>query len=296
MSYSSKIEMIPIDAITVVNPRVRNVKIHQAITENIEVVGLKRPITVRRIDGGEEGQYALVCGQGRLESFKMLGQATVPAIIVDVDKETGYVMSVVENIARRAPRASESLEQVSLLRSRGYSDAEIGRKIGYTATWVSNVGNLLEKGERRLLAAAEAGFIPLHLAVAISRVNDADAQIMLLEAYDRGELKGKKISVIRKILEQRARSGKNHAPQTFGVNRQNKKLKPEELAKLYQEDTDRHRLIQKKAEHAHNTISLAQQIFKELYANEEFCQLLKDERLDNVPKPLLDFARQGGYL
>lgn len=294
MTESIKIEMIPIEAITVVNPRVRNVKIHQSITENIDLVGLKRPITVRRLSS--DGQYALVCGQGRLESFKMLGQTTVPAIIVDVDKETGYVMSVVENIARRAPRASETMEQVSILRQRGYSDAEIGVKIGYTSTWVSNVAHLLEKGERRLLAAAEAGFIPLHLAAEISRIDDADAQLLLLEAYDSGELKGKKISVVRRILEQRARSGKNHPPHTFGVPRPTKKLNTEELAKLYQEDTERHRHIQKKAERAQNTILLAQQIFKELYSNEEFCDLLRAEKLDSVPKPLASFANEGGLL
>ena len=35
MSDSVKVEMIPIDAITVVNPRDRNLRIHQAITDNI---------------------------------------------------------------------------------------------------------------------------------------------------------------------------------------------------------------------------------------------------------------------
>lgn len=294
MTESIKIEMIPIDAITIVNPRVRNVRVHQTITENIDLVGLKRPITVRRL--GDDGQYALVCGQGRLESFKMLGQRTVPAIIVDVDKETGYVMSVVENIARRAPRASETLEQVGSLRQRGYSDAEIGKKIGYTSNWVSNVAHLLEKGERRLLTAAEAGYIPLHLAAKISRLDDADAQLLLLEAYDSGELKGKKISVVRRILDQRARSGKNHSPYEFGVSRPPKKLNTEELAKLYQEDTERHLHIQKKAELAQNTILLAQQIFKELYSSKEFCDLLRAEHLDTIPKPLASFARDGGFL
>lgn len=290
------IEMIPIDAITIANPRVRNAKIHKSITDNIDTVGLKRPITVRRMGNPADGKYALICGQGRLESFQMLGQTTVPAIIVDVDNETGYVMSIVENIARRTPRASEMMDQVGSLRQRGYSDTEIGNKIGYTAAWVSNVIHLLEHGERRLLAAAEAGHIPLHVAVDISRLNDADAQVLLLEAYDKGELKGKKITTIRRILEQRARSGKSRPAETFGVPRAAKKLNPEELAKLYQEDTERHRLIQKKSQHAKNNILLAQQIFKELYVDQEFCDLLKSEKLDSVPKPLIDFARNGGFL
>jgi len=177
------IQMIPIDSIKIANPRVRNARIHKSITENIDKVGLKRPITVRRLGDPADERYALVCGQGRLESFQMLGQAMVPAIIIDVDSETGYVMSIVENIARRTPRASEMMDQISNLQKRGYGDADIARKIGYTTAWVNNVTLLLEKGERRLLAAAEAGHIPLNLAVEISRVSDSDAQMLLLEAY-----------------------------------------------------------------------------------------------------------------
>lgn len=292
MKKTADIVMLPIESIVIVNPRIRNVKTHQAITENINLIGLKRPITVRRMND----QYALVCGQGRLESYKMLGQTEVPAIIIDVDKETGHVMSIVENIARRTPRASETLDQVAALQKRGYSDAEIGKKIGYTTTWVSNVAHLLEKGERRLLAAAEAGHIPLHLAVEISRVSDSDAQLLLLDAYEKGDLKGKKVSVMRKILEQRIRSGKKRQLDAFGNHRVTKKISSEELAKLYQQDTEKHRLIQKKAERAQNSLLLAQEIFKELFSNKEFCDLLKAEKLHKVPKPLVDFAQRGGFL
>lgn len=99
---TGKVVMIPVDAITVVNPRIRNKKIHREITENIQRVGLKRPIEVRRMSNDPD-RYALVCGQGRLESYKLLGQSEIPAIILDVDAETGYIMSVVENVARRTP-------------------------------------------------------------------------------------------------------------------------------------------------------------------------------------------------
>jgi ParB family chromosome partitioning protein len=138
----------------------------------------------------------------------MLGETEIAAIVIDADAETGHVMSIVENVARRSPRASETMEQVSGLRNRGYSDAQIAEKIGCTQTWVNNVANLMERGEKRLLAAVEAGHISIHLAVIISRATEDEAQVILLEAYERGDLKGKKVSVVRKILEQRMRSGK----------------------------------------------------------------------------------------
>lgn len=290
----TRIEMIPIADITVVNPRVRNQRIHKTITDSIENVGLKRPITVRRLPPGEGPKpYALICGQGRLESCTLLGQTEIAALVVDVDEETGHVMSIVENVARRTPRAVETMEHVKVLKQRGYTDGEIAAKLGCTASWVNSVANLLERGEKRLLAAAEAGHMPLHLAVTISRANDAEAQQLLLDAYESGELKGRKVSIVRKILEQRSRSGKqlNNA---FVRGTSRKAMTPEELAKLYRRDVEMHRRIQKKAEYTQKSLMLAQQIFKELFSDKAFCALLKTEKLNSVPQPLADFAKAGG--
>lgn len=292
MDTTTRVEMISISEIVVVNPRLRNSKVHKEITDNIERVGLKRPITVRRTQSNQGNRYALVCGQGRLESCQMLGQTEIAAIVIDADAETGHVMSIVENVARRMPRANETLEQVGGLRSRGYSDAQIAVKIGCTPSWVNNVANLLERGEKRLLAAAEAGHIPLHLAVSISRATEEEAQVMLLEAYERGDLKGKKITVVRRILDQRLRSGKK-GNNTFTRANTKRHMSPEDLARLYQRDTDHHRLIQKKAEHTQNALLLAQQIFKELFSDKSFCNLLKSENLTSVPQPLAELANRG---
>ena len=291
MNKSIVVEMIPISEIVVINPRARNPKVHKEITDNIEMVGLKRPITVRLNALKHGGRYALVCGQGRLESCQMLGETEIAAIVVDADAETGHVMSIVENVARRTPRANETMEQVGGLRSRGYSDAEIALKIGCTPSWVNHVANLLERGEKRLLAAAEAGHIPLHLAVNISRATEEEAQGILLDAYERGDLKGKKVTVVRKILEQRMRSGKKGA-NSFGRATTKRHMSSEDLAKLYQRDTDHHRLIQKKAEHTQNALLLAQQIFKELFADKAFCNLLKVEKLTSIPQPLAELSNR----
>ena len=46
-----QIEMIPVSKITVLNPRSRNKRQHREIVNNIESIGLKRPITVSRHPG-----------------------------------------------------------------------------------------------------------------------------------------------------------------------------------------------------------------------------------------------------
>jgi ParB family transcriptional regulator, chromosome partitioning protein len=291
---SGQVVMISVDAITVINPRIRSKKMHREVTESIQRVGLKRPIEVRRWPNDPD-RYALVCGQGRLESFKMLGQTEIPAIVLDVDEKTGLMMGVVENVARRNPLASEMLAQVDVLRKKGYSDAEIGKKIGYTASWVNMVGTLLARGEKRLLAAAEAGHISLHLAIEISRASDAEAQHLLLEAVNSGEIRGKKVSVIRRILEQRARVGKGASEQT-GRNVKRKKLSPEDLMRLYQRDADRHKVIQIKAERVSTSLLVVNEIFKELFSNPEFVNVVKAEGLVTVPQPLVTAASRGGLV
>ena len=44
----NRIEMIPISRINVLNARARNKRQHREIVNNIEAIGLKRPITVSR--------------------------------------------------------------------------------------------------------------------------------------------------------------------------------------------------------------------------------------------------------
>ena len=75
-----KIELIPIDRITVINPRVRNRKSFRDIVNNIDAIGLKKPITVARRDGTDGPCFDLVCGQGRLEAYQALGETAIPAM------------------------------------------------------------------------------------------------------------------------------------------------------------------------------------------------------------------------
>ena len=103
--HAREVELIPIDSITVVNPRARNRKVFKEIVDNIAALGLKKPITVTRRECPEGVRYDLVCGQGRLEAYQALGQTEIPAFVIEADIESGMVMSLVENLARRQHRA-----------------------------------------------------------------------------------------------------------------------------------------------------------------------------------------------
>ena len=127
---AQRVEMIPINRITVVNPRLRNKKVFKEIVGNIAEIGLKRPITVTRRAEAGGPYYDLVCGQGRLEAFKALGQKEVPALVVSADQEDCLVASLVENCARRQHRAIDLLQDIGGLKQRGYLQGVLGDLVG----------------------------------------------------------------------------------------------------------------------------------------------------------------------
>ena len=124
-AHPQTVEMIPVDAVHVLNPRARNRRQHREIVDNISTIGLKRPITVSRRQSGNAVRYDLVCGEGRLEAFRMLGQTEIPAVVIDVGEADCLVMSLVENIARRQHRPLDLMAEIGNRDMRGYNDAEI---------------------------------------------------------------------------------------------------------------------------------------------------------------------------
>ena len=202
----SGVELIPLDRISVVNPRVRNHRGFHEIVENISRIGLKRPITVTRRRGPDGPRYDLVCGQGRLEAYQALGQAEIPALVIEATDEDCFVMSLVENIARRKHQAIDLLHDIEGMKRRGHSEGEIAAKTGLTLDYVRCVIRLLESGEHRLLRAVQSEQIPVSVAVKIIESGDSDVQTALQEAYEAGHLRGRRLLVAKRLIEQRRRT------------------------------------------------------------------------------------------
>jgi ParB family chromosome partitioning protein len=129
------VERIPIAQINIANPRSRSRGRWLALVANIREVGLKKPITVVRRAGpdAEEKLFDLVCGQGRIEAFTALGETTIPAIITEATREDQFLMSLIENIARRPPSNRDIIREVRSLRERGYNVPQIAKKLGRSA-------------------------------------------------------------------------------------------------------------------------------------------------------------------
>jgi ParB family transcriptional regulator, chromosome partitioning protein len=288
---AQQVEMIPLERINVINPRVRNKKIFKRIITNIAELGLKKPITVTRRDEEDGARYDLVCGQGRLEAYQALGQSEIPALVVDAEVEDCLVMSLVENLARRQHRAIELLHDIAGLKERGYDEVAIARKTNLTLEYVRGVIRLLQKGEHRLLRSVEAGQMPVSIAVKIAGAADAEIQAVLRQAYEEKLLRGNKLIAAKRLIEQRRRIGKGFR---LTEKRHENTLSSDALVRVYRQDVERKRLLVRKAEATRNRLIFVVAAVRKLLGDENFVTLLRAEGLDTLPKNLAARIRLAG--
>lgn len=291
------VSMVPIARIEVLNSRDRNMKVFEEIVESIQLIGLKKPITVAE-RAGEDGQtkYLLVCGEGRLNAFRILGETHIPALVVDVSDEDAFIMSLAENIARRGYRPLEILADIELLRERGYTADVIIQKTGLSPKYVRDIVFLLEQGEERLIEGVQRGSIPLTTALEIARASANDPQNtngeggesnlgdLLQEAYENGQLKGRQIIEAKRLIEKRQELG----PSSPNAAQIKPPTSSYSLVRTYQKEVERQRKMVLKAEHAHQRLLLVVQGLKKLFADENFLTLLRAEGLDSLPKYLAE--------
>ena len=281
------VSLIPIDRIEVLNSRDRNMKVFEEIVDNIKQIGLKKPITVTERPGeDDEPNYLLVCGEGRLNAFRILGETHIPALVVDVDDEDAFIMSLAENIARRGYRPLEILSDIQILRNRGYSAETIIDKTGLSPKYVKDIVFLLDKGEERLIEGVQRGSIPLTTALEIARAKDGDENLgdMLQEAYEKGQLKGRQIIEAKRLIEKR----EEHGPSSPNAGRIKPPTTSYSLVRTYQKEVERQRKMVLKAEYAQQRLLLLVQGLKTLFADEHFVTLLRAEQLDTLPKYLAE--------
>lgn len=283
----STLKMVPVAHIRVLNSRERNQRVYDGIVENIKTLGLKKPVIVTpRQEDGEE-YFLLVCGEGRLNALRTLGEDVIPALVVEVSDEEAFIMSLVENIARRQYRPLEILSSIRQLFDRGYSPAEISTKTGLTSTYVLGILSLLKLGEERLLVAVEKGTVPLNTALDIVAAgdNDRELQSAMQDAYEAGTLRGKKLQLTRRIIERRRTLG---ASISRRARRKSVDVTKSSLVRVYEREVERKKLTLKKSDLTQQRLLFVASALRKLLVDENFVNLLRAEHLDVMPRYLAD--------
>jgi ParB family chromosome partitioning protein len=285
----SELRMIPLGRIDVLNPRDRNNRMFEQIVINIRSLGLKKPIVVTPRSGKDGERYLLICGEGRFKAFRSLGQSEIPAIVMSVDDESAFIMSLTENIARRKFSPLELLAGIEQLRDQGYDKKAIAEKTGLSLDYVQGILYLLKNGEERLLMAVGSGRIPLNAAITIAGAGNDDKAIQsaLQEAYESGKLRGAQLIQARRVIERRRVRGRSMGGK-MASQKQNGDVTTSSLVRNYKREVERQKQLVRKAETAQRSLLFIVGALRQLLVDENFGNLLRAEGLDTLPQYLAD--------
>lgn len=282
-----EVKLIPIEQIRILNPRHRDRKKFEQILQSIKNLGLKKPIQVslRSAGEGDGPGYDLVCGQGRIEAFIALGHKEIPAIVVEVPKEDRLLRSLVENMARRLPAPLALMNEIERLKQQGYTNVQIGEKLDIPDPTIGGYLALKRAGEERLLDAATSGRIPLGVAMDIAKTEGAEMQRELLKAYETKQLNQVSIRTVKRLMDQRRFVGKKR---DSNARQRQKRTSAESLISAYRRESQRQKLLVKKARLCDAKLLFVTTAFNKLLADENFINLLRAEALATMPKYLHD--------
>jgi ParB family transcriptional regulator, chromosome partitioning protein len=278
-----KIERIPLAEIRIINPRTRSTKKFEKIVASIGSVGLKRPITVHQRELDADGtRYDLVCGQGRMEACLALGETTIPAEITGTSREEQLLMSLVENLARRPSSNGDLVREIKTLKTRNYTSAEIATKIGHSISYVNSITHLVEHQAGDLVSAVESGRIPISVAVTIAGGNDQEVQRAMSEAYETGDLRGRRFRDAKRLVARRI----TNQQKTGKLAKVRSRLTAEGLVREYKHRMREQRNLVRKAVYTKDRLLLLTTAVHRLLEDEHFVTLLQAEKLSDIPESL----------
>lgn len=286
VGQATTVQMVSLDRIRVLNPRARNKQVFAKLVENISSLGLKRPITVTpSSDQDNTGFFELVCGQGRYEAFCALGEREIPCVVVSANEADRFLISLVENLARRKHTNKDLLYSIQILSDRGYTTKQISMKTSLDPTYINAILLLLRQGEERLIAAVEKGWLPITLATMVARSSDTEVQVAMVEAYETGVLKGEQLIKVRRLIDRRRFLGKHYGQQRSAAEQP---TTPQKLLSTYQTEVRRQRVMLKKADINEQRVLIIVTAMRRLLADDYFCTLLRGENIADMPKSLAD--------
>jgi len=170
-----KVKNIPLDQILSPEVLVRSVASEEAMNDlisSIEQFGLLEPIVVV-----QEGEfYRLIAGHRRLIALMALGWEKVPSNVLNVDPQTGALISLEENIKREDVNPyEEALYFLHLIKTHGMTQTDIANRLGYSKQQVHNRMELLKLDPTTVEFVQKKELSMTH-AVELGRIGDLEVR------------------------------------------------------------------------------------------------------------------------
>ena len=110
------------------------------LADSIRSEGLLQPIVVRKVKDG----YELIAGERRFRAFKLIGQKTITARILEASDASSAVLALIENLQRADLNAiDEALGFASLMRDFSLTQEAVADRLGKPRASIANSVRLL---------------------------------------------------------------------------------------------------------------------------------------------------------
>jgi ParB family chromosome partitioning protein len=205
------------------------------LAESIRSEGLMQPIVVRKVSTG----YELIAGERRWRAFKLLGQKTIPARVIEATDATSAVLALVENLQRQDLNpVDEAVGVASLMKDFNLTQDAVADRLGKPRASIANLVRLLSlesevlgylrKGQiseghaKVLLGLAESAQRILVARKIVEKglsVRATEVEVKTMTANHRGQHKAKERTVLADLQKRLS----NHFSTEVSVVRQGKK-------------------------------------------------------------------------
>ncbi len=185
---SGGVRIIDVDSITP-NPEQPRLAFDQEsldeLAASIREHGVLQPILVRPLAHNE---FQLIAGERRWRASKAAGQATIPALVEDIDDDTALEISIIENLQREdLSPLDEAAMYDRMVREHGYSVRKLAQKLGKDKGYLENRLRLADAPpEVRELVSLRKD--TLSAAYELMKVDDPRKRRKLAEQVAKGEL------------------------------------------------------------------------------------------------------------
>lgn len=142
------------------------------LADSIKENGLIQPIIVRKSDGN--GHYEIIAGERRFRAVKILGLATIPAIVKKINNHEALELAIIENVQRTdLSIIEEAAGYKQLMEDFSYTQDQVAKKTGKSRSHIANLLRLLQLPESVKLML-DAKSLSLGHAKAIANSNNPE--------------------------------------------------------------------------------------------------------------------------
>jgi ParB family chromosome partitioning protein len=183
----------------------------ESLAASIKSAGLMQPVMVRPIASG----YELVAGERRWRAAKLIGLATIPAVVREVEDQVAAELALVENIQREDLNPMERAYALRRLADEfSLTHQEIADKVGLDRASVTNLLRLSEL-DRATADLVRSGKLTQGHAKALLGVADLGVRAQLAASTLAGEWS---VRELERRVQQAAKGGRGTAQLTSGAS------------------------------------------------------------------------------